>query len=66
MAFIDIKEFRSRFSPGSAPHEHTVRRWVEQRRLPGMKMGGRYYIDEDALFALGNPVVEKVLRDVSR
>lgn len=66
MALICINEFQRLFSPESAPHTHTVRRWIDQRRLPGKKIGGRYYIDDDAFTASGNPLVAKVLRDVSR
>jgi hypothetical protein len=66
VTLIGVNEFLQRFSKGSAPHAHTVRRWIDQRLLPGLKIGGRYYVDEDALFAMGNPIVEKVLRDVSR
>lgn len=66
MSFVSPQEFIKQFSPDSAPSEHTVRRWIDQRTIPGRKIGGRYFVDEDAFFARGNPIVEKVLRDVSR
>lgn len=66
MPLICISEFQRRFSPESAPHTHTVRRWIDQQRLPGKKIGGRYYIDDDVFSSSTNPYLTKVLRDVSR
>lgn len=66
MSYINVKEFLTRFSKSSAPHEHTVRRWIDKRVLPGVKIGERYFIDDDALTSMGDPIVAKVLRDVSR
>lgn len=67
MCLISPQEFIAKeFSADSAPHEHTVRRWIENGYLPGRRIGSRHYIDDTAFQANGNPIVEKVLRDVAR
>lgn len=66
MSLITLQQYISRtFSPGSEPHQHTVRRWINRKIIPGKRFGTRYYVDEIAVAANGNPIVEKVLRDAS-
>ncbi|UYK82270.1 helix-turn-helix domain-containing protein [Xanthomonas sacchari] len=49
------------FAEGSAPTELTVRRWLLSGSLPGMKIGGTWYVDEHAWLAGGNELVLRVL-----
>lgn len=67
MSLITVEQFRLRtFAPGSRPHPNTVIRWLRNRLIPGRQIGKQWYVDSIALDANGNPLVEKVLRDVSR
>lgn len=66
MCLMSPQEFiATEFSKGSAPHEHTVRRWIKKGLLPGREIAGHYYVDYPAYLANGDPLVEKVLRDES-
>ncbi len=67
MSLVHIREYiRKTFSIESAPHEHTVRRWIATGKIPGRQIGCTWYVDSIAFEANGNPLVAKVLRDVSR
>lgn len=49
MRLCTIKNFRSMFyAPGSEPSINTLRRQIDQKKIPGgTVMNGRYYIDLD-------------------
>ena len=50
MQLVTIREFKERyFAPGSRPSKNTVYNWIQDGTLPARKIGGRVYIDVDAL-----------------
>lgn len=49
------------FSEGSRPAEITVMRWLRDGTIPGRKVGGRWFVDEHAWLADGDPLVQQVL-----
>jgi hypothetical protein len=49
------------FSEDSRPPEPTVRRWMQSGKVPAKKIGGSWFIDEDAWLAGGDVLVERVL-----
>ncbi|MEL4893527.1 helix-turn-helix domain-containing protein [Xanthomonas protegens] len=62
MLLMTVVAWRSKyFAAGSAPTELTVRRWLQAGSLPGMKIGGTWYIDEHAWLADGTELVLRVL-----
>jgi len=50
------------FDEGSRPAEATVRRWLATGQVPGRKVGGSWYVDEQAWQAGGDPLVEHALQ----
>lgn len=40
-----------------------MRRWLNDGKLPGRKIGGTWYVDEHAWLADGNELVLRVLED---
>lgn len=56
---------RKYFAEGGAPDEVTVRRWLRTDQLPGRKLGGTWYIDEDQWLAAGDELVRRVLERAS-
>lgn len=58
-----VDNWRTRyFSRQSRPPRQTVLRWLREGKLPARKVGGRWYIDEAAWLANGDPLVESVLQ----
>jgi hypothetical protein len=49
------------FDEGSRPSEVTLRRWLNEGKVPGRKVGGTWYVDEHAWIANGNELVQRVL-----
>jgi hypothetical protein len=49
------------FDEGSRPSEVTLRRWLNEGRVPGRKVGGTWYVDEHAWLADGDEQVRRVL-----
>lgn len=45
------------------PAEITVRRWLNEGKVPGRKVGGTWYVDEHAWMANGNDLVLRVLNN---
>lgn len=41
------------FAPESRPAEITLLRWLREAKIPGKKVGGKWYVDEDAWLADG-------------
>ena len=44
------------------PSNLTLRRWIKKGAIPGKKIGGSMFIDEDAWLAGGDELVARVLR----
>ena len=50
MQLVTIQEFKERyFAPGSRPGKNTVYNWIQDGTIPARRLGGRLYIDVDAL-----------------
>ncbi len=49
------------FAEGSRPPEATLRRWLRDGVLPSRKIGGSWFIDEQAWLADGDDLVRRVL-----
>lgn len=49
------------FAPESRPAEVTLLRWLRQGKVPGKKVGGKWYVDEHEWLAGGDPLVQHVL-----
>jgi hypothetical protein len=49
------------FDDASRPSEVTLRRWLNDGKVPGRKVGGTWYVDEHAWIANGNELVQRVL-----
>jgi len=49
------------FDPTSMPPETTIRRWLRDGQLPARKIGGSWFIDENAWLAEGDDLVQRVL-----
>lgn len=65
--FITLEEFKVRyFGDSKHPSLSTLRRLADKGDIPTRRLGKRYFVDSVAFEADGNPVLEKVLRDVSR
>ncbi|OOG61403.1 hypothetical protein B0E46_15600 [Rhodanobacter sp. B04] len=50
------------FVEGSAPPETTLRRWMQEGIVPSKKIGGSWFIDDDAWSAEGDDLVQRVLQ----
>ncbi len=63
MALMTIKEYReTMFTWNSRPSTRTIKRWIEQGRITGRKIGGQYYVDPDTDVVLAvNHLVLRVL-----
>lgn len=49
------------FAEGSRPAEITVLRWLKNGKIEGRKVGGTWYVDEDAWLAGDDDLVRRVL-----
>ena len=49
------------FAEGSQPSEVTLARWMRDGKVPARKVGGKWYVDEDAWLAGDDPLVLHVL-----
>ena len=49
------------FDRASQPSEITVLRWLRDGKLPGRKVGGKWYVDEHAWLAGDDDLVQRVL-----
>lgn len=49
------------FDESSRPAEVTLRRWLTDGKIPGRKIGGSWFVDEDAWRADGDDLVQRVL-----
>lgn len=59
---MTVREWRERyFTAASAPSELTVRRWLQSGEVPGRKIGGNWYVDEQEWLAGGDELVARVL-----
>ena len=50
------------FAEGSRPAETTLRRWMQDNKVPSKKVGGSWFIDDDAWLAGDDELVQRVLR----
>lgn len=67
MRYLPLSAFITNyFARSGAPCARTIRKQIDSGALPGIRLGKKYFVDVVAMEAQGNPVVEKVLRDVSR
>lgn len=51
----------STFSEASRPSEVTLARWLREGTVPARKVGGRWYVDQDAWLAGDDELVHRVL-----
>jgi hypothetical protein len=59
---IRISEYRETyFSKSSAPADSTVKRWINNKSILGVKIGSNYFIDANKLNLTGNPLVDNVI-----
>ena len=49
------------FDDASRPSEVTLRRWLNDGKIPGRKVGGTWYVDEHGWLADGDDLVRQVL-----
>ena len=49
------------FDHESRPAEITILRLLRDGKLPGRKVGGKWFVDEHAWLAEGDPLVQRVL-----
>lgn len=62
MALMTVEEYmRRRYTSESMPPKHRIWRHIREGRIPAIKEGKQYYIDEKALSLTGNDLVDKVL-----
>lgn len=62
---MTIPEYlKNQFTPGSAPSVYTVRNWINQGIINGVKIGGVYYIANGhaVSYAYENPTANLVNR----
>jgi hypothetical protein len=65
--YITLEDFKLKFF-GTSKHPSltTLRRLAQKGEIPNRRLGKLYYVDAAAFEADGNPILAKVLRDVSR
>lgn len=52
------------FEEASRPSEVTMKRWLRDGKLPGRKVGRKWFIDEHAWLSDGDELVQRVLAGV--
>ena len=64
MKLMSVSKWIERyFVPGSEPPDSTVRRWLRQGDIPARKVGGTWFIDEEAwLETEVDVLVERIMR----
>jgi len=63
MKLMSVEAFRRKhFDPESAPMTNTIRRWLASGMLPGLQIGGLWYVDEERWLAGGDELVARVLQ----
>ena len=61
MRKITVKSYINRFFVGEdKPTERTVRNWIVRGDIPGVKIGGKWYIDLDQE-TTGNELADTIL-----
>lgn len=50
------------FAAGSEPAETTLRRWMQEGIVPSKKIGGSWFIDDDAWTSTDDELVQRVLQ----
>lgn len=53
------------FAEETRPAEITVMRWLRDGKIPGRKVGGKWFVDEHAWLADGDDLVQRVLDEAS-
>lgn len=62
MKLINVPNWRTKyFEDDSRPAEITVMRLLRDGKLPGRKVGGKWFVDEHAWLAGDDPLVQRVL-----
>lgn len=62
MKLMSIPEWQATyFTPTSAPSDFTVRRLLREGKLPGRKVGGEWFIDDQVWQAGDDELVRRVL-----
>lgn len=47
--FLTVSDYKKlRFGRRKKPSERSIRRWITEGKLPGKKIGGRYFVDMEA------------------
>ncbi|ULQ45457.1 helix-turn-helix domain-containing protein [Flagellatimonas centrodinii] len=65
--YLTLEDFKRRFfGDGKHPSLSTLRRLADKGEIPNRRLGKRYYVDVVAFEADGDPILEKVMRDVAR
>lgn len=49
------------FAEGSQPAPPTVRKWMRSGAIPAVRIGGSWFVDENAWLAGGDDLVARVL-----
>ena len=65
---IKLAKYREeRFVEGSRPSVSTLRRWIENGKLPGKKIGGQTYVEisEEMLEPTNNELANKIIKKVA-
>lgn len=65
MLLVSIKQYLLRnFADGSALHENTVRRLIREHKIPGRRIGSRYFVDESAGTSKVDALIARVVGHV--
>lgn len=64
-----VSEYRwTRFQGNKKPHQKTLIRWINEGTLPGLKIGGRYYVnvssEEHWWVVSGDPLMDRRIRRI--